>query len=74
MLSAAMVKVATIRKHGIASRSALELQRIINGKAWEHMATVFQQLRNIGPKSMRVLGGNGIHSTSFSPSVIWLLG
>ncbi|KAE8539245.1 hypothetical protein D1P53_004343 [Cryptococcus gattii VGV] len=43
-----------------AARSALELHRVIVGKAWEDLPTVFRQIPSIGPKSIRVLGQNGV--------------
>lgn len=61
-LTAAIARVLTTRNFGSASKHGLELLRIVNGKAWEDQASVFQQLRNIGPKSMKVLGANNVLS------------
>lgn len=56
----AIARVLTTRNYGSASQAGLQLLRIVNGKAWEDQASVFQQLRNIGPKSMKVLGANNV--------------
>jgi hypothetical protein len=58
----AIARVMTTRNYGSASKAGLELLRIVNGKAWENQASIFQQLRNIGPKSMKVLGANNVLS------------
>lgn len=56
----AIVQFTLNREYGIAARSALELHRVVVGKAWEDLPTIFRQIPSIGPKSIRVLGQNGI--------------
>ncbi|OWT36856.1 ATP-dependent DNA helicase HFM1/MER3 [Cryptococcus neoformans Bt1] len=56
----AIVQFTLNREYGIAARSALELHRVVVGKAWEDLPTVFRQIPSIGPKSIRVLGQNGV--------------
>lgn len=58
----AIVQFTLNREYGIAARSALELHRVVVGKAWEDLPTIFRQIPSIGPKSIRVLGQNGITS------------
>lgn len=50
------------RSAGIGARSALELLHIVNGKAWEDCAAVFNQITRIGPKSMAKLARNDVKS------------
>jgi hypothetical protein len=50
-----MAQVLAKREYGFALRSALELFRSVNGKAWEDTATIFRQIPTIGPKSMKKL-------------------
>ncbi|WVQ77811.1 hypothetical protein IAR50_007501 [Cryptococcus sp. DSM 104548] len=59
-IAKAIVQFALNREYGTAARSALELHRTIIGKAWEDSPTIFRQIPSIGPKSIRVLGQNGI--------------
>lgn len=56
----AIVKVAIEKEDGGSLKAALELVRSINGKAWENTSTVFRQIDDIGAKSIKVLGANGI--------------
>ncbi|ODN72827.1 hypothetical protein L202_08260 [Cryptococcus amylolentus CBS 6039] len=59
-IAKAIVQFALNREYGTAARSALELHRTISGKAWEDSPTIFRQIPSIGPKSICVLGQNGI--------------
>ncbi|WVN87673.1 uncharacterized protein L203_102859 [Cryptococcus depauperatus CBS 7841] len=61
-ISKAMVQFALHHEYGIAACSALELYRVVIGKAWEDSPTIFRQIANIGPKSIKVLGQNGVAS------------
>lgn len=44
----AIVQFTLNREYGIAARSALELHRVVVGKAWEDLPTVFRQIPSIG--------------------------
>ncbi|ODO08415.1 ATP-dependent DNA helicase HFM1/MER3 [Cryptococcus wingfieldii CBS 7118] len=59
-IAKAIVQFALNREYGTAARSALELHRTLSGKAWEDSPTIFRQIPSIGPKSICVLGQNGI--------------
>ena len=64
-----MFRVMCERFAGIGARSALQLLHAVNGKAWEDNTAVFSQIRRIGPKSIAVLGSNGIKSRSRTSSL-----
>ncbi|WVQ91135.1 hypothetical protein IAS59_004924 [Cryptococcus gattii] len=59
-IAKAIVQFTLNCEYGVAARSALELHRVVVGKAWEDLPTVFRQIPSIGPKSIRVLGQNGV--------------
>lgn len=44
----AIVQFTLNREYGIAARSALELHRVVVGKAWEDLPTIFRQIPSIG--------------------------
>jgi hypothetical protein len=48
-------------RYGRALKSALQLNHIICGKAWEDTAGVFRQIETIGPKSIGKLNQEGVH-------------
>lgn len=60
-IARAILSTAVENKYGTAARSAFELVRTVNGKAWEDSATIFRQIDKIGPKSITVLETNGVH-------------
>ncbi|ORY26148.1 Sec63 Brl domain-domain-containing protein [Naematelia encephala] len=61
-IAKAICHVALNRGFGGAIRASLELLHAVSGKAWEDTSTIFRQLDNIGPKSMKVLEENSIHT------------
>lgn len=44
----AIVQFTLNCEYGVAARSALELHRVVVGKAWEDLPTVFRQIPSIG--------------------------
>jgi ATP-dependent DNA helicase HFM1/MER3 len=69
-LLVAMAQVLSKREYGFALRSALELLRSVNGKAWENTATIFRQIPTIGPKSMKKLEQVGCASKC-NAATVW---
>ncbi|WWD17035.1 hypothetical protein CI109_101472 [Kwoniella shandongensis] len=63
-IAKALLRYAIERKFGKASRSALELYRVIMAKSWEDTSNVFRQIDTVGPKSIKALGNRGISSIS----------
>ncbi|WRT68140.1 uncharacterized protein IL334_005115 [Kwoniella shivajii] len=61
-IAKAILQVAALRKYGKPMLAALELFRAIAGKAWDDSASVFRQLENVGPVSIRNLVEAGIRT------------
>ncbi|WVF71201.1 hypothetical protein IAT40_006001 [Kwoniella sp. CBS 6097] len=61
-IAKAIVQVAASNQYGPALRAALALYRTVSGMAWEDTSVIFRQIENIGPKTIKNLGGLGIKS------------
>lgn len=58
----AMATVALQKEDGETLKNALQLTRIVSGKAWPGTSVIFRQIDAIGAKSIKVLGSKGITS------------
>lgn len=56
----AMATVALQKEDGETLKNALQLTRIVSGKAWPGTSVIFRQIDAIGAKSIKVLGSKGI--------------
>lgn len=56
----AMATVALQKEDGGTLKNALQLTRIMSGKAWPGTSVIFRQIDAIGAKSIKVLGSKGI--------------
>lgn len=52
--------VALLQRDGGTTRSAFELLRSVNGRAWDASPVVLRQIEGIGEKSIKVLAGAGL--------------
>lgn len=58
----AMATVALQKEDGETLKNALQLTRIVSGKAWPGSSVIFRQIDAIGAKSIQVLASKGITS------------
>jgi ATP-dependent DNA helicase HFM1/MER3 len=58
----AMATVALQKEDGETLKNALQLTRIVSGKAWPGTSVIFRQIDAIGAKSIKVLASKGITS------------
>ncbi|PWN52030.1 P-loop containing nucleoside triphosphate hydrolase protein [Violaceomyces palustris] len=63
-IAKAVMDIALERRDGAMFKSAFDLCRSLNGKAWDSTPIVLKQIEGIGEKSVKILAAGGILSLS----------